>query len=296
MIFVRHLFLSLWVASIAAAQPNIAEIIHRSVAVNESDFNQFPRYSRRETDVELKLDASGEPSIKSRKTVEVLMIDGSPYEKLLMRDGQPLSPEEARKEDEKLEVEVRKRKGEPAGQRSARVAKYQKSRESDQHLMRQISEAFLFTFVKKEEVNGRPAYVLDGTPNPKFRPDSQEAKLLTGMKGRIWIAEDGYHWMKVHIEIIKPVSYGLFIAKLGPGTKIEFELAPVEGTLWLPSRFVQDLNGKVLGLKLIRTRQEETYTDYHRADDLLAARHPNAAAPAGREQSVPSIGQVASVH
>jgi len=272
MIFLRRLLLLLSVVSFAAAQPDIHEILRRSVAVNDSDFGAFPRYSRYETDVELKVDGSGQVSTKSRKTIEVLLIDGSPYEKLLMRDGQPLTPEEAYREDEKLKLEIRKRKAESSILRSVRVAKYQKSRESDQRLMHQIGEAFDFRFVKEETLDGHPTWVLDGTPNPQFHPDSQDAKLLTGMKGRIWIDKSGYHWMKVHVEIIKPVSYGLFIAKLGPGTKIEFEMAPVEDNVWLPARFVQDLNAKVLGIKAIRTRQEETYTHYHRADDVLAYR------------------------
>jgi hypothetical protein len=272
MTFTGHLLILLAGASVVLAQPSATEIIRRSVPVNDSDFNAFPHYTRHETDIALKLDASGQPSEKVNKTVEVLLIDGSPYEKMLRRDGQPLSPEEARKEDEKVQLEIRKRKNESSATRSIRIARYQKSRESDQHLMHQIADAFIFTFVKEENVNGHATYVVDGEPNPNFYPDSQDSKLLAGMKGRIWIDTTGYHWMKVHVEVIKPVSYGLFIAKLGPGTKLEFELAPVEGNLWLPVRFLQDINAKVLGVKSIRTRQEETYTHYHRSDDVMASR------------------------
>src|SRR4051812_44363618 len=98
----RWCFPLLLAVSLSAAQPDVSDIIRRSVAVNESDFNEFPRYSREETDVSLKLDATGQSTTKSDKTIEVVMIDGSPYERLLKRDGQPLSTDEVRKEDEKL--------------------------------------------------------------------------------------------------------------------------------------------------------------------------------------------------
>jgi hypothetical protein len=268
----RYLAVLLLVGSSAIAQPDVPEIIRRSVVVNDSDFNALPRYSHRETDVELKVDGSGQSTPKSRKTIEYVMIDGSPYERLLMRDSQPLTPEEERKEEQKFRQEIQKRKMEGPSAREARVAKFRKSRESDQALMRQLAKAFTFTFVREEDVDGRPAYVLDAKPNPSFRPENQDGKLLTGMQGRIWIDKEGYHWVRVHAEVTKPVSYGLFIAKLGPGTKFEFELGPVEGELWLPKRFIQDVNAKVMGLKTIRTRQEETYTHYYRAGDFLAQR------------------------
>jgi len=270
--FTPLLVLFLLGTSSAIAEPNVEEIIRRSVAVNQSDFSALPRYSHRETDIELKMDSTGQSITKSRKTIEYVMIDGSPYERLLLKDGKPLTPEEERKEEQKFHQEIQKRKTESPGARSARVAKFQKTHESDQSLMRQIGEAFQFTFVQEEIVNGRPTYVFDAKPLPNFQPENQEGKVLTGMQGRIWIDKEGYHWVKVHAEVIKPVTYGMFIAKLVPGTKLEFELGPVEGNLWLPTRFVQEVNAKVMGVKTIRTRQEETYTHYYRAGDILAQR------------------------
>jgi hypothetical protein len=258
--------------ALAQDRPDVREIVRRSVAVNDADFNALPLYAHRDTDVEIKLDAAGNVHTRSRKTVEHLMIDGSPYEKLIARDGKPLTAAEEQKEEQKLRQEIQRRKTEPESSRAARIAKFQKSRESDRLMMHQILEAFNFTFVRQEMVDGRPTYVLDGTPNPNFQPDNQEGKVLTGMKGRIWIDKAGYHWVKVHAEVTKPVTYGLFIAKVGPGTQFEFELSPVENNIWLPKRFIQDVNAKVLGIKSVRTREEETYTNYHRSGDLRAQR------------------------
>lgn len=261
----------LFAAAAIAVQPDAKEIVRKSVAVNDADFQAIPKYTHRETDVQTKLDSSGQQTSVSKKTIEVLMIEGSPYEKLLAVNGKPLSAEDQRKEEEKLQKEIAKRRSESASARSARIAKYQKSRRSDHLMMQQMVFAFNFKFVGEDMVNGRPAYVLDAEPRPDYRPLNQEAKVLTGMKGRLWVDKTGYHWMKVKAEVIKPVNYALFIAKVGPGTSFEFEQTPVNANLWLPSRFEQDVNAKILGIKSIRTREQETYTNYQPANKTQAS-------------------------
>jgi hypothetical protein len=74
--------------------------------------------------------------------------------------------------------------------------------------------------------------------------------------------------VKVEAEVIKPVTFAYFIAKVGPGTSFEFEQAPVAPDVWLPNRFVENVNAKILGIKSHRTREEEIYSDYRLAKAL----------------------------
>ena len=241
------------------------------MAVNDADFQALPKYSHMETDVEVKVDSSGRQKSRTQKTFQVMMMEGSPYEKLTAINGRPLSAAERQKEEQKLKREIEKRRTESAGARRARTAKYEKSRSSDHLLMQQMVDAFQFSMVGEETVDGHPAYVLDAVPRPDYRPVNQEAKVLTGMKGRLWVDKAGYHWIKVKAEVTKPVSYALFIAKVGPGTRFEFEQAPVTDKLWLPKHFQQDVNAAVMGMIPIRTREDETYTKYQLADSALAS-------------------------
>ncbi len=268
----RAFKLFFYAAFLNAMDLDVHQIVSRSVAVNQADFQAFPFYSHRETDVEMKMDASGRPVSKSWKTMEILIVDGSPFKKMIARDGRPLSPDEQRKEDQRLGQETARRKAEPHSMRAARVLKFQKSLDREQRLMNQIAEAFDFRPAGEEIINGRAAYILDGEPNPDFHPNGLDANVLTGMHGRIWIDKADFHWARVRAEVTKPVSYAGFVAKIGVGTKFEFALAQVEENIWLPNLFIQDLNAKVLGVKAIRTRAEETYTNYHRADQVMASR------------------------
>jgi hypothetical protein len=268
---VYRLCLILLTASASAIEPNAKEIIRKSVAVNDADFQALPKYSHVESDLEVKLDSSGGEKSRTQKTYKVIMIGGSPYERLVALNGHPLRPADEQKEEQKLRQEIAKRRSESASTHRDRIGKFQKSRQSDHLLMQQMVSAFNFTLVGEDTMNGHAAYVLDATPNPDYHPMNQEAKVLTGMKGRLWVDKAGYHWIKVNAEVIKPVSYALFIAKVGPGTRFEFEQAPVSDKLWLPKRLEQDVNAAVIGMFPIRTREVETYTNYRPADEVLAS-------------------------
>jgi hypothetical protein len=73
----------------------------------------------------------------------------------------------------------------------------------------------------------------------------------------------------VTAKVIKPVEFGYFIAKVRPGTQFELNQDPIEGNVWLPVHFSQAVNARVLGFYGIRTREEEHYSDYRRAETAL---------------------------
>ena len=43
-------------------------------------------------------------------------------------------------------------------------------------------------------------------PSPDYQPINREAKVLTAMKGRLWIDKREYQWVKVSAEVTRPVS------------------------------------------------------------------------------------------
>jgi hypothetical protein len=262
----RPLILLLGSGSLMWAQIDAREIIRRSVIANDADWKVLPRYSHRETDISEKVDAGEEP--KSSRTYEVVMVDGSPYQELIAINGVPLPPQLREREETKLTKEIAKRRRESREERAARIAKYERERQNDHFLMNEMTHAFDFKLAGEDDLDGHPVYVLEATPRRDYHPPNQKAKVLTGMKGRLWIDRDHYHWVKVEAEVIKPVTFAYFIAKVDPGTSFEFEQAPVESDVWLPTRFVENVNAKILGLKSHRSREEEIYSDYQLANAL----------------------------
>jgi hypothetical protein len=288
---------SLAVASQSASAPSPAEIIKRSVAVNTADWQALPQYSFCAQYTKCKVDDSGHASTEQSKRYESLMIEGSPYERVIGINNQPLSSGQQQQEQAKLNREIARRQSESAAERKARVSKYQNQRAEEHMLMQQMVEAFQFTLAGEQEVNGVECYVLDAKPNPAYQPPVQKARVLLGMQGRLWIDKQHYHWVKVQAEVINPVEFGLFVAKVKPGTKFELEQAPA-GDVWLPKRFSQSVNASVFGVYGMRCREEEEYSDY-RPSALSANGQPVAsgaasgAAAASRPPTHPSVSEVA---
>jgi hypothetical protein len=134
------LLLALFTALAAAGQEDVEAIVQRSVQANNNDWQAAPAYSYFERDVQ-----GGRT-----RTYEVTMILGSPYERLVAVNGQPLMPEDQAKEQQKLEKVTAQRCGESKQDRGERIAKYENERRRDHLLMDEMTKAFSFKLVGEQ--------------------------------------------------------------------------------------------------------------------------------------------------
>lgn len=231
-------------------------IIERSVQANNVDWHQAPEYDYFETD----RDTQG------TKTYQVMMILGSPYERLVAINGKPLPPDKQRAEQEKLEQAIAARQKESPRQRAQRIAKYEKDRKRDHLLMDQLTEAFDFTLQGTQELGTREVYLLKATPRAGYQPPNSQAKVLTGMEGQLWIDTKTYQWVKVEATVVHPVSIAGFLARVDPGTRFELEKEPVAENVWLPKHFAMKANAKILLMFNHNQQEDDTYFDYRKAE------------------------------
>ncbi len=237
--------------------PDPLGIVRKSVQNVELDWSKAPAYSFIERDVESKHDAK--PVAKS---YEVLMIDGSPYRRLVAVDDQPLSAGEQADEDRKMQSEIERRQKESERERKKRVTKYLRERARDLEMVREMSNAFQFRLVGEETMDGHDCWVLEATPKPGYEPKDREGRVLLGMKGRLWIDKNQNQWVKTRAEVVKPVSFYGFLAKVGPGTFFVLEQQPVAKNIWLPKHFSMVVNATALGFVNEDSKDDETYRDY----------------------------------
>ena len=246
----------LWGA--AVKNDRAEEIVQRSVQNINSDWAAAPRYDFKERDVITK------GGTRSANTYEVLMIDGSPYKKMIAANGRPLSVVQASAEERKLQHEIARRQKETPGARQKRVSEYQRERRQDNALLTEMAQAFNYKLAGEETVNGRRCFVVDAMPRPGYMPKTRDTKVLKGMRGKMWIDEQQYQWVRVHAEVFRPVAFGLFIAHVKPGTAFTLEQQPVDGNLWLPSHFSMTLKEEILILSR-QSKDDETYSEYRPA-------------------------------
>lgn len=250
-----------------AAELAVSDIVQRSAAVAQADFEAVPEFNYTDKDTVRKLDSKGDVQSVSSSTYEVTMIGGTPYKRLVAVEGEPLSPDQQDKEQRKMRSAIARRKAESPDERASRIAKFHRSLKEDQALLMEMTRAFNFELSGEENLDGHAVYVLAATPRPGYRPPIEKAKCLTGMAGRLWIDKETYHWVKVVAQVIHPVSFGLFLAHVEPGTRIVLEQMPVEGAVWQAKKLEVRVSANILHWFGHNSDEEDDYSGYQRCTE-----------------------------
>lgn len=247
-----------------AGPPDAVEIIRRSVEQDRLNFERANNYSYIQHTEQRRLDKNGRVVKTESRTFDVIVLDGEPYEKLIAKDGKPLSEAEARREQEKLDRELARRRSEDPEKRSRRVREIEKRRREGREFAQEIPDAFQFRLAGEEILEGRPVWIIDAEPRPGYKPKARRANLLPKFRGRLWIDQQDYQWVRVEAETIAPVSFGWILARLDPGARMIFEQRRVHGEVWLPSYARMQLGARLALLRKIRAEVEVSWRDYRK--------------------------------
>src|ERR1700686_2378028 len=222
----------------------------------QRDYTYIERVDRHQ------LDGHGNVKKIDTWTSEILEIYGEPVVRLTTRNDKPLSANEARKEDDKIQKIIDKRKHESEEDRRKRVEKEEKAREEDRKFVLEIADAFSFRLVGSEVVDGRDAWVLEGDPRPGYEPKHRDARLLSKFRGRVWINQSDLQWVKLDITAIDTVSIGFVLARIHKGTHLVIDMTRVNDEVWLPRRVQLHFDARVALFKSYDDDVEQTYRDY----------------------------------
>ena len=222
----------------------------------QRDYTYIERVERHE------LDGHGGVKKTETRTLEVLQIYGEEVERLTARDDKPLPAGEAKKEDEKIQKIIDKRKNESEDDRRKRLAKEEKGREEDRKFVLEIADAFNFRLVGSEVIDGRETWVLEGDPRTGYEPKNRNARMLSKFKGRVWIDKSEAQWVKLDITAIDTISVGFVLARIHQGTHLIVELTRVNDEVWLPKRVQLHFDARVALFKSFDDDVEQTYRDY----------------------------------
>jgi hypothetical protein len=97
----------------------------------------------------------------------------------------------------------------------------------------EVADAYNFKFVGIEKLGGRDNYVIDANPKPDYKPVRKEAKILSKLRGRMWIDTSDSQVAKLDVQVIDTVSFGLFVARLHQGSRLVVENTRVNDEVWL---------------------------------------------------------------
>jgi len=258
-------------ASGSVPPEQIRELLRRAEEKDIENVKRERDYTYIEREEQHHLDGHGGVKKVESRTSEILEIYGEPVGRLTAKDDKPLSADEAKKEDEKIQKIIDKRKNESDGDRRKRVEKEEKQLEEDRKFVLEVADAFNFKLVGSDVLDGREAWVLDAEPRPGYKAKNRGAQILSKFKGRVWIDKLEQQWVKLDLTAIDTLSVGFVLARIHKGTRVLVEMTKVNDEVWLPKHVQSHLDVRVALLKNYDEDIEQTFRDYKkfRADSRI---------------------------
>jgi hypothetical protein len=226
-------------------------------------------YVFNERRVEQKVNGAGRVTGESVKVYEVY--PGLPgenrYLRLVEEDGRATPPDRLAKQDaerrKKAEEYARKQAVPSERQRDAR--EQDKARREYSDAVEDIFRVYDIQMLRREPIEGIDTILAALTPKPGARPQTDDGKVMRHFKARAWISESDYELVRVEIEAIDNLSFGLgLLARVHKGTVATYQRRKVNGETWLPAEVTWTASARVLLLRRLRLRGVSEFSNYRR--------------------------------
>jgi hypothetical protein len=251
------LLLSLTAISLHAQHqdPHAQAIVHAAVQTElAADRDDHSRWQYRD----LYRNPEGE------SLFQVVETDHGSVKKKLKYNGQPLTPDQLRAEDARIEAFVH----DPAQQARQRKDGEQDDKRAEE-MLRLLPDAFLWTL----KSDAPDAITLAFTPDPNFTPPSMEARVFAAMAGEIVVTKPQNRIQSLKGKLIRDVKfgYGLF-GRMYQGGTFNVERRELAPRIWQITESHIHIDGHVLIFKNISEQEDDVKTDFRRTppDTTLA--------------------------
>jgi hypothetical protein len=246
----------------SAQAQDAREIITRAFAANEKSNDALANYAFVQRQHFRMLDGKGKVKEERSRTLEVMVVDGSPYRRLVARNDKPLSPNEQKKEDERLRRSDEERRKDTPEQRKARLDDWRRQQKEKNSQYNEVPDAFDFKLAGEETVGETPCYIVNATPKPGYKFKNPKSSIVSKFKGRLWIAKADYGLVKFDAEALDTVPLRGILFRLAKGSRIVVEYEKVNNEAWFPQLATIQVAGRALLLIGIHADGDYTFRDY----------------------------------
>ena len=223
------------------------QIVRKGLVIEIDRQRKLDNYVWETVEIEKKLDGSNAVKKTETRSTEHLMLDGSEYRRLIAKDGKPLTEDDARKEQAKMDAEMGRRRAESPQKRAERQANHKKRVDEEIKFREEVLKAFDFKIAGEETVKGIPCWKITATPKADYVAQSRQGKMFLGkLQGSIWASKEGPNWLKIEAETTGKITFGGFLASISPGAHFLIEQFRVNSELWHPERIQISVNARAL--------------------------------------------------
>jgi len=218
---------------------------------------------------EERLDGSGRSTRESVKLFEVY--PGLPgedrYRRLIEEDGKPVPPVKLAEKDRDRQKEVEayaRRMSAPTG-RQKETQHLQKERRRYESAVDDVFRVYDIQMVRRELVDGHETILATLTPKRGVQPQTDDGKIMRHFKARAWISESDYELVRVEIEALDDLSFGMgLLARVHKGTTASYQRRKVNDEVWLPAQVTWTASARVLLLRRLRLRGIADFSGYRK--------------------------------
>ena len=184
---------------------------------------------------------------------QIFYVGNTPVSQHLSRDGKPLSSEDAKKEQERVDKLVTKLKS------------HEDKPEKEEIHLTAVLKAASFSNPRREIIDGRPTLVFDYKGNPDAKPSNLGEEIIRHLSGTLWIDERDEAIVRVtgNLDDNFHVGGGLFV-NIKKGSWFNYNQSIVNGEIWFPSQLTLHADGRFLLLKGFNSDARQTYSDYRK--------------------------------
>jgi len=195
---------------------------------------------------------------KGTRVDEIIETPEGDVARHLSRDGKPLTEDQEKAEEDRLnnlyahpEIQAHRHKRE------------QEDSDRADGFIKLLPEAFLYEYQGIVQGANGPAYRLTFKPNPNFVPPSAEAEVFHGMAGEVWVDVKEKRLARFDAHIIEDVNFGWGVAiRLFKGGTMLIDQVDAGDGRWEQKDFKLDLTGKILMVKTMTRKEQESESNY----------------------------------
>ncbi|MEO6816607.1 MAG: hypothetical protein ABI177_07880 [Edaphobacter sp.] len=213
--------------------PNIPQLMHEVEAHERTSEAVQKDYLYHAVDTIQELDGHGRVKKTQTQEFDRFWVEGVPIQKLTKKDGKDLSPQDQKKESDRIDKEVAKAK--------ERLAKADaKGKPTDPHgndevTVSRLLELGSFSNARRVMLNGRETIAVDYTGDSKVKTRNRLEGVIRDMAGTVWVDENDRAIAKLEGHFVNTFKIGAgLVANIQKGTSFSLEQRKVNNEVWLP--------------------------------------------------------------
>lgn len=229
--------------------PNTSTLLAQVEARQRQLSKTLENYTWTQTTVLDMLDKHGKVRKTTSEQDEIFFVNTHQIERLVKKNGKPLTAKQAKKEQVRVEKAVARALKTPPG----------KSLHKDAVSVFEILSLMRTTPPRRVMLDGRGTLAFNFTGNPRAHTHGTAEDASKKMAGTLWVDEQSREVRRLTAHFYGTFHMGFGLFSIGRGSTITFDQQPVANGIWLPARMRAHLTGRAIGF--LGYHAEVTVTD-----------------------------------